>query len=148
MSISIVTHKDIDPIISIAQLAMHESVEASIETKDKLLISIQQDIERYLTRPSSYLKYTDGKIAGYILIKEYWNLAHLFVAPSAHRKGIGKALWSSALRICKKENTEGFIRVNSSLNAVTFYRKLGFSNFTPEQPTPEFAVPLIYRLDQ
>ncbi len=127
---------------------MMASVEASSETKNTLLISIQKDIEKYLTQQGCYLKYNNGNTVGYILIKEYWNLAHLFVAPSAQNKGIGKALWSSALKICRKENTEGFIRVNSSLNAVGFYKKLGFCNFSPERPIPKFATPLIYWLDK
>ncbi len=147
MSISPVKPDNIESIKAIAQSAMYASVEASSETKNNLLISIQNDIEKYLTQRGCYLKFDNGSITGYILVKEYWNLAHLFVMPSVHNTGIGKALWSSALEICRKENTEGFIRVNSSLNAEKFYKKLGFSEFTPEQPVPTFAIPLIYWLD-
>ncbi len=127
---------------------MMESVDASSETKNTLLVGIQKDIEKYLSQQGCYLKYDNGDVLGYILIKEYWNLAHLFVEPSAHDKGIGKALWSSALEICRKENTEGLIRVNSSLNAVGFYKKLGFCDVSPERSTPKFATPLIYWLSK
>ena len=93
-----------------------------------------------------FKKACDSEISGFILIKNHWNLSDLFVLPEEHGKGIGKALFNTAKKLCKLKQDKNYILVNSSSNAVDFYRKLGFKTYTPIKEVPDFVVPLIYNL--
>lgn len=131
---------------SVARNAVTSSVPIGPTERASLLASIERDIEKYLEYADCvYLKAEAGSTVGYVLVKEYWNLAHLFVFPEHQGRGIGKSLLLSALNACKANNQEGFVRVNSSLNATGFYEKSGFVAYEPENPVPDFAVPMIYR---
>lgn len=144
MKISKVTQKDIAALKRVARDALIANVPVDDETRNSLLHSIKYNIESFIDYPNrAYLKVGDIPIA-YILIKDYWNLAHLFVSPEHQRKGLGKQLLLSAIDLCREKSNNNFLRVNSSLNAVGFYEKLGFTPYTPESPIPAFVKPLIY----
>jgi GNAT superfamily N-acetyltransferase len=64
---------------------------------------------------------------GIILIKNFWNLCSLFVAPEIQRQGVGHALLTEAIRRCIHRNDRGHVKVNSAPNAVQFYQAQGFS---------------------
>ena len=54
-------------------------------------------------------------------------LNKLYVLPSAHGTGAGKALLNKAIEVAKLENaTSLFLQVNKQNNAYTFYLKNGF----------------------
>jgi GNAT superfamily N-acetyltransferase len=69
----------------------------------------------------------DGRIAGMVLVKNFWNLCSLFVEPSEHRRGIGRSLIEEALRQCAAHNERPHVRVNAAPNAVEFYSAMGFA---------------------
>lgn len=54
------------------------------------------------------------------------HLYYLFVHPDHQRIGIGRQLWQRALERIRGTSHEGTITVNSSLNAIAFYERLGF----------------------
>lgn len=144
MKIMKVNKTDTKILKEIAESAMMKTVSATIEEKNILLENIKSDIDKYsISENCVYLKLVDDEIKGYILIKEFWNIAHLFVSPKVQRQGFGVKLLKEGVEICKKFNDKGFIRVNSSRNAVEFYKKMGFIDYTPEKKVPNFAVPLI-----
>ena len=140
-----VSKTDVNILKEIAESAMKKTVSATIEEKNILLESIKSDIDKYsISENCVYLKLADDEIKGYILIKEFWNLAHLFVLPKVQRHGFGAKLLKEGIEVCKEFNNKGFIRVNSSRNAVEFYKGMGFIDCTPEKEVPDFVVPLIY----
>lgn len=69
----------------------------------------------------------NGEIIGIIEIREYSHIALFFVMQEYQCKGIGKELLNRALQKCITANPElTEITVNSSPNAVSSYRSLGF----------------------
>lgn len=146
MEISHVVRGDIEQLKYIARDAVTTSVTIGEAESSALLQSIELDVERYFDCPHSfYFKAGFDSPVGYILVKEYWNLAHLFVSPEYQGRGVGGRLLASAMNACRANNEKGFMRVNSSLNAVGFYERHGFVRFKPDKPVPSFAVPMIYQ---
>jgi GNAT superfamily N-acetyltransferase len=73
-------------------------------------------------------------IIGVVEVRDNNHIALLFVEASHQKKGIGKQLLKAAIEKCKirKPDTHR-ITVNSSPNAVSAYRTLGFNAFEREQ---------------
>jgi GNAT superfamily N-acetyltransferase len=68
----------------------------------------------------------DGKIAGFIAIRDNKHLFHMFVDPAWHRQGIASALWNSAREAALQAGNPGVFTVNASNYALPVYQKLGF----------------------
>ncbi len=142
-----VSFEDIDQLKTLAKSAILSSVVADELTKSQIVEGTFAHIENNIHGGESvFLKCCDNEIFGFILIQSYWNLSDLFVLPAYHNRGIGSRLVNAALKECIEKSTTGYVRVNSSVNAEGFYRKLGFESYTPEKILPEFIVPLIYKL--
>lgn len=75
----------------------------------------------------------DGKLIGFIGVRDNSHLYHLFVADDAQRKGVGRQLWKVAKAACDAFGNPGRFTVNSSNNAVKFYESLGFVRSAPQQ---------------
>jgi GNAT superfamily N-acetyltransferase len=145
MKIAEMAVEDVEEIKGLARKAILESVTAEKALKQEIIFDTNRHINENIGGDKCvFLKCHDEKIAGFILIQDFWNLSDLFVHPEIHRRGIGKLLFRSAESICKANANRGYIRVNSSLNAEAFYRGLGFRSFVPEKEVPDFVVPLIY----
>ena len=56
---------------------------------------------------------------------DHWQLGHLWVDPSAHGKGTGRALVQQALAIAGERRPGSIVRVESDPHAAGFYRRLG-----------------------
>lgn len=89
----------------------------------------------------------DGEMAGFIAMRDGSHLLNLFVEPSKHRLGIGRALWQYSLDQVRNTTTFDHVTVNASRNAVCAYRALGFKEVGPlaRQHGIEF-IPMMYRL--
>ena len=125
-TVSVVELPEIDALIERSLLT---SVDASDDEKAFFLKNIRQNLAWWRSNPefSVHLKFSaDGHTVGVVLVKNFWNLCHLFVDPSQQRSGVGSALVHAAIAQCRGKSTRPAIRVNSSRNAVAFYRKLGF----------------------
>ena len=110
-----------------------------------LLAGVDASIHRWqLDRAQGvHLKYTvDRQIAGVALVRNFWNLAMLFVAPAYQRQGIGRALVEAAVLECKPHSV--MLKVNSSTFAVGFYLSLGFRQVGPGLDRPGGCVPFEY----
>ncbi len=145
MNIAVVTIDDIRVLKVIAEMAINQSVKVVPEKKPAILHDVCSNIDNWAGKNNCvFLKYKEEhKLIGFILIKEYWNLSDLFILPSEHRKGLGKKLFQKAIIICKKKTVKSSVRVNSSLNAVGFYKNMGFVSM-PKQKTQENVVSLEY----
>ena len=145
MKIEEATKNDTNQLIDLARRTILESVSADIEIKREIIADTTGHIENNISTSNKvFLKCSDPTILGFILIQNYWNLSDLFVLPESHGKGIGKQLFHEARVRCIGNTDRSYIRVNSSLNAEGFYRKIGFVTYTPENKAPSYVVPLIY----
>ena len=74
----------------------------------------------------------DGEgLAGVVAVKPPDHLYHLFVRTDLHRTGIGKKLFAIADDWSVSRSGVRLATVNSSLNAVAFYKQLGFDTNGP-----------------
>jgi len=150
MSIAPVELSDLPEIRTVIENAIRERVVHS-ESDARDLVAVIEAILRSweLDRSDSvHLKYVlDQKIVGVALVKNFWNLSTLFVAPTHQRQGIGRALIEAAIRECRPRSSKSALKVNSSTVAVTFYLSLGFRQIGPGLDRPGGCVPLEYAFD-
>jgi enamine deaminase RidA (YjgF/YER057c/UK114 family)/ribosomal protein S18 acetylase RimI-like enzyme len=125
---------DVQQISVLIQSVMHLFFsEAGGSGADRFIASIKPDaLKAFIRRPDVdyYIGFVDDTFCGAVGVRDSRDvrggkhLQHLFVVPSLHRKGLGKALWQY---VEDAANAEHFT-VNASINAVPFYAKLGFTN--------------------
>lgn len=72
-----------------------------------------------------------GKIVGVVGMKERSHLYHLFVAEEYQGAGLARKLWEKALNESIESGNIKIVTVNSSNNAIGFYKKLGFKQTGP-----------------
>jgi GNAT superfamily N-acetyltransferase len=112
-----------------------------------LIGDIDESLEWWRENPDSslHLKYGEaGVIAGVLLIKEFWNLTNLFVAPDYQRQGIGRLLLNEALQRCRSRSPRAAVLVNSSTYAAGFYERMHFVQTGPGKDRPGGCVPFRY----
>jgi GNAT superfamily N-acetyltransferase len=76
-----------------------------------------------------------------VLVKEYWNMTNLFVAPDHQGRGIGRLLLEAAMKGCQTRSPRGALLLNSSTVACGFYEHLGFRQTGPGRDRPGGCVP-------
>lgn len=116
-------------IAEFSERVILESVDASPEQKAAFVANVRKNIEAWQRSPASGLHMKalgGGRLVGAILVRDYWNLCNLFVARGAQGRGIGSALIRCAVDACRSKSPRGYIRMNSSQNAIGFYQHLGF----------------------
>lgn len=95
----------------------------------QFLASVSADAERrYLQSPRYAYRVAelDGRVVGFIAMRDTTHLFHLFVAAEAQRKGVGRALWTQARDEVLQALGAAEVSVNASLNAVPVYERFGF----------------------
>lgn len=75
----------------------------------------------------------DGRLIGFVGVRDNKHLYHLFVANDFQRQGVGTALWNVARAECIVTGNPGEFTVNASNNAVAMYERLGFVRVAPTQ---------------
>jgi GNAT superfamily N-acetyltransferase len=124
-----VSPADLDEVGTFVAHVILTSVDASDEEKGRFIQNTQSNLRKVADAPddSVHLKCLgDEGLTGVVLVRDYWNLCHLFVAPGVQRQGIGRALLEAAIAGCRGRSPRGAIVLNSSRNAVGFYRHFGF----------------------
>ena len=113
------------------------SVDASDGEKEDFIVHTRRNVELWAGAPEAalHLKCADagGALLGVVMAKQHWNLCHLFVAPAAQGRGIGRALMEAALDACRARRVRPYVRLNAARNAVGFYEHLGFVR-VPDAP--------------
>lgn len=121
-------------ILAFMEEIVATSVDAPPESKIVFLGNLRRNVERWAEAPeqSVHLKFVEhGVVLGVVLVRDFWNLCSLFVAPAHHRRGIGSKLFLEAVAICRSKAVAPSIRLNAAHNAVPFYRALGFQEAPP-----------------
>lgn len=84
-------------------------------------------VKRSKANTFTILAYQEQEAVGIIEIKEYCHVSMFFVKPEYQKRGYGKALFNEAISIISaRKNNLNKPTVNSSLNAVPSYERLGF----------------------
>jgi len=85
-------------------------------------------IAKYIQSGFVYHKGVEQEqLMGIVGMRDNSHLYHLFVTEAYHGKGLATLLWNRAKAQCCADGNKGEFTVNSAINAVGLYRKLGFS---------------------
>jgi len=106
----------------IAPLYSDEGVTEFMKYADASILAERTKSNHFVLVAASH-----DEIIGIIEIRENYHIALFFVTEENQRKGIGRELLNKAVQECLAINPElAEITVNSSPNAVSAYRSLGF----------------------
>ncbi|MGZ5848677.1 MAG: GNAT family N-acetyltransferase, partial [Ramlibacter sp.] len=95
---------DAAAIQSLVAQVMDASVTREAALAADLLANVAGNIDWWLAHPLEvvHLKaVVGGRIVGMVLVKQFWNLAALFVAPDRQGQGLGRQLVEAAARRCR-----------------------------------------------
>ncbi|MGD1861451.1 MAG: GNAT family N-acetyltransferase [Leptolyngbyaceae cyanobacterium] len=121
------------------------SVTQDVNLQASYIKNVTQNLAWWAENPTlgCHLKAVNQQmIVGVVLIKNYWNLCSLFVAPDHHRQGIGRALVNAAIAECQGKSEKPAIRLNAAPNAMPFYKAIGFELRESQQPQPPGVKPM------
>ena len=145
--ISPIEEGDFDELSSLVAVAVRESVANNEEDAKFLIEDIVLSLKTWQTSDSEsfHAKYSvDGVVVGFVIVKEYWNLSHLFVLPCHQGHGIGRRLLEEAVNACRDKSPRRKIQLNSSLNAAGFYAAMGFTQKGHGIERPGGCIPYEY----
>jgi GNAT superfamily N-acetyltransferase len=130
MKIRDATRRDVQAISDLARSLTEKYVvpEFPGPAREALLLSMGVNgIEKQMDIGCQYhVAEIDGHVVGVVGIKDNKHLYHLFVAEPFQRRGIGRELWSHAMRKCLEAGNPGEFSVNSSTYAQRAYESFGF----------------------
>jgi GNAT superfamily N-acetyltransferase len=121
--------KDKAEVLDLMARVICTSVTQDADLQANYIKNVAQNLEWWEANPTMacHLKgVNQQKIVGVILVKKFWNLCSLFVAPEHHRQGLGRALVMAAIEACKGKSEKQAIWLNAAPDAIPFYRTLGF----------------------
>jgi GNAT superfamily N-acetyltransferase len=151
MTISIVEVQPVDaaPLKDFMGRVIAASVRGDALLLAELRANVEGNVDWWLAHPDDavHLKAMhEERLAGVILVKQFWNLCSLFVEPGLQRQGVGRALLQEAVLQCRGRSPKGALWLNAAPDAIAFYRRMGFTERTPTRPLPPgfaaFQLPL------
>jgi len=101
--------------------------------------NVTQNLDLWCSTPEQNVHVVaeiNGEVVGVILVKAFWNLCSLFVAPEWQRSGIGRKLVLLAIHECLGKSPRQAIYLNAAAGAVSFYKALGFTPRESSQQLP------------
>lgn len=134
MKIEPIATADIPAVIDLIQESFLRSV-APDWSDQAVKIFLEEDLSvsnltKYVSEPNICLKaIKNNEIHGVLIFSSESKLAHLFVKPNQYQKGVGKSLFSAALKQVKDEVE--YIALTSTEFAVSAYEKMGFRKSAP-----------------
>lgn len=142
-----VNNPDLPTVRDLITASLRAGVVSTTEELRFVLREIDQTLKWWFEHPDDCIhrKFTtDGTIYGIVLVKHFWNISCLFVAPERQRTGIGRALMLDVLTTCKNHAPARCMKLNSSTVAVPFYQSLGFRPCGSPRKLPGGCVPLVF----
>lgn len=117
-------------------------INASVEPayRAETIENVTRNLEVWCQEPAHCFHFVaegENEVVGVILVKAFWNLCSLFVAPEWQRRGIGKQLLLAAIGTCRERSPKQAIYLNSAASAVSFYKALGFVSRESSQQLPQ-----------
>lgn len=93
-----------------------------------LQMSTPAVLASFMAQPNiNYLLGEDDSVfCGVVAVRNNSHLQHLYVVPSFQGRGVGKYLWETARDQAVAAGNSGEFTVNASLNALPFYKRMGF----------------------
>jgi GNAT superfamily N-acetyltransferase len=93
-----------------------------------LHMSTPAELASFVAQPNiNYLLGEDDSVfCGVVAVRNNSHLQHLYIVPSFQGRGVGKYLWETARDQAVASGNGGDFTVNASLNAVPFYKRMGF----------------------
>jgi len=140
---------DFHHIRKIVSSAIRARVVDSDEQHDLLFEDICSSFKQYGQDGTQALFLVCEKgdvVQGVILVKAYCTITALFVDPDQEGLGVGRALLSEAIRICRKRSGQACLKLNSSHYARPFYEKMGFRQTGRGLDRPGGCIPFEYDL--
>lgn len=113
-------------VIGVSESYISETLTEAGFTRLAESMSPESTRERIDNKWTHILELEDGKILGVVVVKPECHLYHLFVDAGLHGAGHGRRLFELADERTLKNSNSRITTVNSSLNAVGFYMRLGF----------------------
>lgn len=138
---------DFDELSNLVAIAVRENVASNAEEAHFLTEDIILSLKTWQTseRAGFHAKdVIDDAIVGFVVVKDYWNLSHLFVLPHRQRQGVGRRLIKAAIEVCRDRSPRGKIQLYASAYAAPFYAAMGFHQTGPEIKRPGGCIPLEY----
>ena len=145
--LSAISKNDLDELRELVSESVRRSITDSEEEAAFLIEDIVRSLDGWSKSGSVgfHRKYSvAGKIVGFIVVKDYWNLSHLFVSPEYQGRGIGRLLIEAAVEGCRNESPRQKIQLNSSSNAAGFYEAMGFRRTGQAEDRPGGCIPFEY----
>ena len=142
--ISPIEEGDFDELSKLVAIAVRECVADNGQDASFLIEDIVRSLKTWQTSGYAgfHAKYSvDDTIAGFVVVKNFWNLSHLFVLPAHQRRGIGRRLLEAAIEACRDKSPREKIQLNSSAYAADFYATLGFKQTGPGIERPGGSIP-------
>lgn len=140
-----VAPRDKADILDLMARVICTSVTQDADIQANFIENVTRNLEWWEANPnlSCHLKAVNQQtIVGVILVKKFWNLCSLFVAPECHRQGIGRALVMAAIAECRDKSEKQAIWLNAAPNAIPFYQAIGFEPRESQQPQPPGVEPM------
>lgn len=126
MRVSDIEEHDLHELFSLANKVLEEHVFPALSKEGRKTIrdTLNKDSSDILNKEMyQALKVEIGsKIVGYIAWRHGHHIAHLYIASEYQHKGIGTLLINEVIKRARGQ----ILTVRASLNAVPFYKKMGF----------------------
>ncbi len=142
--LSIIQEEDFAAVRSLIEASIRTSVAQTEEDARFLIDDVLSSLEKWKQAGCQGLgiKYcVENEVVGFIIVKNFWNLSHLFVSPAFQRRGAGRALVCAALSECRSKSPKGKVQLNSSATAASFYAAVGFVQTGPAIERPGGCIP-------
>jgi GNAT superfamily N-acetyltransferase len=121
---------DIEPVAKLLSELASEFIVGEFEPPAQERFLVENNAEAIRRFIASQFRYhvaeIDGRLVGFVGVRENKHLYHLFVSKPLQGRGIGRQLWEFAKKDCEASGHRGAFTVNSSNSAMPIYERWGF----------------------
>lgn len=133
-----VAPSDIPDVRALILGVIDSSVADTSENKRRFAEGVERNLQAVVARSTDSVHLcctAGGRIVGVVLVRDFWNLCHLFVAAEYQGRGIGRSLLQLAVQACRESSGVAELQLKSTRNAIGFYEHMGFEPVT-DAPLP------------